>query len=209
MSIPSHKILWNSAPLPGSPIGSPLLYVNQNDASNKRNYVFLTHNSKISKDGVTIQSGHMTLLSAENGYVVFTNSEWERELPPRGFGPASVVTNPLRGMYSGGMQNSNDMVVWASNDAEGRGTAGHTFAFQLPETFSETTNDVTTLKVEVLKGVSWNAVTRPVLSRNGTNMFFGVTGNQLRGWIGNARFDQAADWSAQLFDDVLDPKARE
>jgi hypothetical protein len=195
--------------LPGTPAGSPLVYVNQNDDSNNRNYVFLTHNTKISQENITIQSGHTTLLSDVNGHVVFTNSEWERELPPKGFGPPSVATNPLRGMYNGGMQNSNDLVVWASNDAEGRGAEGHTFAFQLPETFAETTNDVTNLKVELLKGVGWNAATRPVLSKNGTNMFFGVTGNQLRGWIGNARFDQSADWSSQLFDDALDPKARE
>eukprot|EP00980_Cylindrotheca_fusiformis_P030998 scaffold25699_cov137-Cylindrotheca_fusiformis.AAC.2 len=202
VSIPSHKSLWKSAQLPGIPMGSPLPYVNRNDEASNPNYIVLTHNKNISTVNDTQQVGHMTLLSAENGDVKYTIPESELELTPKGFGPPSVATNPSRGMYAEGMQNSNDIVVWASNDEDGRGTAGHTFAFQLPTAFKDVTGDLSELGVEVLKRVSWNAVTRPALSRNGTHMYFGVTDNQLRGWTGKARFDQNADWSAAtLFDD--------
>jgi hypothetical protein len=85
---------------------------------------------------------------------------------------------------------------------------GNTYIFQLPRDFKEEPLYISSLQTKVLKSVSWNAVVKPAISKNGKNMFFGVTGNQLRGWIGDSRFDQTADWSSQLFKDNVDPKAR-
>jgi hypothetical protein len=207
VSIPQYKIIWISTGLPGISSGSPLVYVSQNESGNI-NYVCLTHNSRIKTAGnSTIQTGHATLLNSDRGLVLWTESEWSRDDPPKGYGPPGLASNPLYGMYSGGAGNSNDLVVWTSNDADGRGEEGHTFAFQLPETFQETTDQLENLKAKVLKQVSWNAVAKPVFNKDGTSMFAGVSASQLRGWTGKSNFDQNADWASKPFSSDVDPKA--
>lgn len=196
VSIPNHEIIWTSSELPGTPNGSPVVYTNQYA---NENYILLTHNSILLKsDNSTVIAGHVTLLHTERGRVSWTDSEWSREDIPKGYGPPGHVSNPLRGKYDGGTKNSNDLVVWASSAMEGRGPLGNTFAFQLPNNFEETTQQTNALETLVLKKVRWSSITRPVFSSDGLNMFFGVTGNELRGWIGDTRYDETADWSANV-----------
>jgi hypothetical protein len=206
VSIPDHEMIWSSAGLPGISTGSPVVYVNQDDAST--NYVLLTHNSELIKpDNSTLITGHVTLLQTVKGHVVWTDSEWSREEVPKGYGPPAVVANPVSGKYTGGLDNSNDLVVWTSSDEEGRGPVGFMFALQLPKNFQEKKEEVSDLRTLVLKKVRWNAIARPVMNANGTNLFVGVSGSELRGWIGSTRFDETANWELDLVDMEADPQA--
>lgn len=194
--------------MPGIPSGTPLVYTDQLPSATAM-YIVLIHNSRILKpDNTTTQTGHITLLNPSKGEVMWEESEWSLDESPKGYAPPSMASNPLRGMYAGGKDNTNGFVAWASNDVAGRGTLGNTYVFQLPRDFKEEPLYLNSLQTKVLKSVSWNAVVKPAISKNGKKMFFGVTGNQLRGWIGDSGFDQTADWSSQLFKDNLDPKAR-
>lgn len=68
VSIPENEILWSSAGLPGIANGSPVVYVNQWDS---KNYVVLTHNSKLVKpDNSTLTTGHATVLRMDKGHLV-------------------------------------------------------------------------------------------------------------------------------------------
>ncbi|CAJ1941494.1 unnamed protein product [Cylindrotheca closterium] len=207
VSIPSHKIMWTSIELPGIPSGTPLVYGDQLRSATSM-YIVLIHNSRVSGiRNTTTHTGHITLLNPSKGTVIWEEAEWLLDDSPKGYAPPSMASNPLRGMYAGGKDNTNGIVIWASNDADGRGTVGNTYIFQLPSDFEEEPLYLNSLQTKVLKSVSWNAMAKPAISKNGKKMFFGVTGNQLRGWIGDSRFDQTADWSSQLFKDNLDPKA--
>jgi hypothetical protein len=205
VSIPEHEIIWSSAGLPGHGNGSPAIYVNQKDS---KNYVVLTHNSQLVKpDNTTLTTGHITVLQTVKGHVVWTESEWSRDEIPRGYGPPGVANNPLMGKFIGGIFNGNDLAVWTSSEDEGRGKLGYTYALQFPGNFQETEDQVSALKSQILKKVRWNAVTKPVLSANGTNMFVGVTGSELRGWVDDTRFDETADWAIDLVHTAIDPLA--
>lgn len=200
--------MWTSDELPGIPSGTPLVYTNQLKGAGVI-YIVLIHNSRISNIGnLTTQTGHVTLLDPATGAMRWKESEWTLDESPKGYGPPSLASKPLRGMYAGGEDNTNGIIVWASNDASGRGISGTTYIFQLPKDFNGGTLNINSLRTKVLKSVTWNSVTKPAISASGEKMYFGVTGNQLRGWIGDSRFDQTADWSSQLFKDKLDPKAR-
>jgi outer membrane protein assembly factor BamB len=208
VSIPSHKIMWTSEELPGIPSGTPLVYANQLRPATAM-YIVLIHNSRITKpDNTTTQTGHIALLNPEEGSVIFEESEWTLDDSPLGYAPASLTSTPIRGMYAGGKDNQNTIVVWASNDANGRGAVGRTYIFQLPRGFKEEPTYLNSLQTKVLKSVSWNAVVKPAINSDGTKLFFGISKNELRGWISDdSRFDHAADWSSQRFKDHLDPKA--
>jgi hypothetical protein len=207
VSIPNHEIIWSSSGLPGISTGSPVVYVNQYD-DDSTNYVLITHNSQLIKpDNSTLITGHVTLLQTVKGHVVWTDSEWSREEVPKGYGPPAVAANPLSGKYTGGLDNSNDLVVWTSSDEEGRGPVGYMFALQLSKNFQEKTEEVSDLRTLVLKKVRWNAVARPVLNANGTNLFVGVSGSELRGWVGENPFDETANWELNLVDMEADPQA--
>ena len=197
VSIPDHTILWDSAGLPGISAGTPAIVVNQNDS---KNYVVLTHNSQIVKpDNTTVTTGHITLLQTIKGKLVWTESEWSRDEIPKGYGPLGRPNSSSAGKYSEGVENSNDLVVWTSSDDGGRGPLGYTYVFQLPQFFVDADDDqVAALRTVDLKKVRWSSITRPVFSGNGTNMYVGVTGSELRGWVGDNQFDKTANWAAAL-----------
>lgn len=227
VSIPEHKILWASAGLPGTPNGSPVVYhvdestTNQNDNDNDKKkddnndtsgmYVVLTHNSVLIRPNNTTQTiGHMTVLDPMTGHVKWTQSEWSRDEVPKGYGPPQVSRNPiLGGGNSGGsLSNKNDVIVWTSNDDDGRGKVGNLYSFQmkssseLEEEMKNTNTNVDEqndpFEIRVLKQVRWNSIARPTMNRGGTNLFVGVTGNAVRGWNGEAKFNETANWSTKL-----------
>lgn len=126
---------------------------------------------------------------------------------PRGYSPPGGVNQPLFGKYDGGLSNRNYLVAWTSSEDGGRGQLGYTYALQFPRSFAETSHQVDSLKSILLKKVRWNAVTRPVLNKNGTHMFVGVTGSELRGWVDDTRFDETASWAIDLVHTTIDPLA--
>lgn len=212
VSIPSHDLLWTSANLPGTIQGTPVIDSNRIDP--RRKYVMITRNTNVvivdpnstSTGGVI---GHLTMLQATNGNVVWTQAETDigsiEEADAQGYGPLGFADNPSMGKYSGGMQNINDLLVWTNSAQEGRATSGYTFAFQLPPLFHESQAQVATLATVILKEVRWNAAAKPVLSTDGTQLFFGVTGSQLRAWVGDRPFDNTASWPAELATDAQEP----
>jgi hypothetical protein len=205
-------LLWTSSSLPGKIQGTPVIDSNRKDP--RRKYVLLTHNANVvsvdpdatSTGGVI---GHLTMLQATNGNLVWTQTEIDideiGEEKAQGYGPLGFVDNPSMGKYSGGMENINDLIVWTNNAQEGRAKYGHTFAFQLPPLFHQSQAQVATLATVVLKEVRWNAAVKPVLSTDGTQLFFGVTGSELRAWVGDRQFDDPAAWPAELATDALEP----
>ena len=197
VSIPQHTIFWESVGLQGVGNGSPVVIANQKDS---KNYVVLTHNIQDENSDETSQVyGQVTVLQTSNGHVIWTESELSRDEIPRGYGPPGSSRNPATGKYIGGMENNNDVVVWASSDDAGKGRLGSTFVFQLPTNFQDSNSDqVSALESQVLKKVRWNSITKPVFSANGTNMYIGVTGSELRGWLGDTRFDATANWATDL-----------
>ena len=187
VTIPDHTVMWESGSLPGTHEGSPVVV---SDCC-----VFLTHNSKITNQGITTQTGHISLIDAQNGDNLWEESESRRTSSPIGYGPPGVAKDPEKGMFAGAQDNCNDVVVWTSKDVDGKGKAGHTYAFQLPKGSegSEAFTAYEILESTVLKSVGWTAVAKPVFNADGTDMFIGVTGSQLRGWK-NARFDQTGKY---------------
>ena len=80
VSIPKHEILWDSPGLPGKHIGSPVVY-----QLNSSPCVVLTTNTRISKsDNTTIQTGHVSLIDATKGSILWDESEWSRTDTPKG-----------------------------------------------------------------------------------------------------------------------------
>jgi len=235
VSIPEHKILWTSAGLPGTPNGSPLIYYadertmslhKETHGSYDTNemYVVLTHNSHLIKpDNTTRITGHLTVLDPQTGHVKWTQSEWSRNEVPKGYGPPQVSHHPiLGGANSGGYShNKNDVIIWTSSGEEGKGNSGNLYAFQQKSLFelsleatksqNTTANEkVEPFEIRVLKKVRWNSIARPSTNRNGTNLYVGVTGNAVRGWNGNAKFNETANWANRLvsFDNGPDTLAQ-
>lgn len=204
VSIPDHKELWSSSSLAGYNVGSPVIYQTRNEET----YVALTHNSELLRpDNSTITTGRITMLRADEGRLLWTESEWSRDEIPTGYGPPGIASNPIAGKYVGGELNSNDIIVWTSSDKNGRGNLGYSYALQLPRGFTGSESEVDGLATIVLKKVRWTAVSRPTFSRNGTNMFFGVTGSQLRGWRDDTSFDSTAKWASDISGAESDPVA--
>jgi hypothetical protein len=89
-------------------------------------------------------------------------------------------------------------VVWANSDEEAETNVGSTFAFQLPTNFQGRQNEISNLASVILKKVRWLSVSRPVFGKDGKDMFMGVSGDQLRGWVGDNPFDDPANWASDL-----------
>ena len=187
------------------------------DIINDDIYVVLIHNSVLVRpDNTSRTTGHITVLEPINGHVQWTQSEWSRDEIPKGYGSPAISKRPIFGGESSGgyRDNPNDVVVWTSSDQDGRGRVGNLFAFQMissslaaeiQSTNNANTNDTTTttttydpFDVRVLRRVRWNSIARPVMNRNGTNLYAAVTGNAVRGWNGLAKFNETADWSKKL-----------
>ncbi len=195
VSIPQHEELWSSDSLPGENAGSPVVV----QTTSQKSYIALTHNSDIEiPDEDFMKAGHFTLIQADNGYVVWTESEWSRNQLPKGYAPPGVAPKSI--IDDGGKegQNQNDLVVWASNDQQGRGKQGHIFGFQLPSNFDVTENEVLNRSSIVAKQVQWTSKSSPVFGSDGKSMYMGVTGDHLRGWVENTPFEAPADWSSDL-----------
>jgi hypothetical protein len=206
-------MFWQSIPLEGVIQGTPVVNTNQNHHEMK--YIFVPRNTKTIKfDNSTGTSGHLTMLRAATGEVVWEQSETELQGNDGfdgtlGYGPLAIAQSTNLGKYNGGENNQNDMIVWASSSDDGYGKSGYTFGFQLPSSFEQTDVQVQGLGSVVLKSVRWTTITSPTLTKNGKDLFFSVTGGELRGWVRNRSFGETANWSFKEFENNHDPEARE
>ena len=195
ISIPDHRELWSSNPLPGQNSGSPVFF----KSHDQKTYIALTHNSEFqTKNNTVMTTGYITLLRAEDGNVVWTETESSWNQQPMGYGPPQVAHNPSVRKYD----TQVDIVIWASKGQEGTESNGDLCAFQLPMDFDreqlDQQQDISNLTSSVLKEVRWTTTLRPVFGDGGQSMYIGVTGDQLRGWVNNTPFDATATWSADL-----------
>jgi hypothetical protein len=195
VSIPDHKELWSSNALPGQNSGSPVLF----KSNDQQTYIALTHNSELKTINNTVMTtGYITVLRAEDGTVVWTETESSWNKQPKGYGPPEVAHNPSIRKYSTEM----DVVVWASKGEDGTDSNGDLCAFQLPMDFDpeQRNQQHATLNLTsiVLKEVRWTTTLSPVFGDGGRSMYMGVTGDQLRGWVNNTPFDATATWTSNL-----------
>eukprot|EP00934_Nitzschia_sp_Nitz4_P000478 Nitzschia sp. Nitz4//scaffold8_size234185//216945//219072//NITZ4_001303-RA/size234185-processed-gene-0.409-mRNA-1//-1//CDS//3329559944//478//frame0 len=196
-SIPSHEELWSSTAMSGVNSGTPVLC----QTTSGQVYIFLTYNSYSLEGGVdTPTMGRVALIEAESGDVVWLEKDSSSFL----YGPPGVVPSPSYGKYLGGEGNTNDLIAWASQ--EQGDDPGNTYAFQLPMGFTAAAAE--SLSTVVLKKVRWGTSTPPVFSTNGTNMYFAVSDDELRGWTGNTAFDTTASWTAVLLTGSSDEPIR-
>lgn len=206
ISIPEHERLWTSDALPGQSLGSPVVLY---ESTTRKPYVALTHNTQIMMaNNSTATNGMFTLLNPKNGKALWTESESSRLDFPKGYGPLGLAAKPMSGNYYGEEDNDNDFVAWGNFDEKGNRNLGNTFLFQLPQKFQEAQAEIEGLSTVTLKAVRWSTTTRPVFGARGSAMYFGVTGDQLRGWAGNAQFDEAAEWASDLSTPSTDPLSR-
>ena len=195
VSIPDHKELWSSKAFKGQNSGSPVVF----KSKDQETYIALTHNSELQTVNNTVMTtGYITVLRPEDGITVWTESESSWNNQPIGYGPPQVAHNPSVRKYD----TQVDMVVWASKGEEGTGSKGNICAFQLPADFDPDQigqqQDSLNLTSIVLKQVRWTTTLSPVFGNGGQSMFFGVTGDQLRGWVNNTPFDATATWTLNL-----------
>jgi hypothetical protein len=187
-------------------MGSPVVLYETTTTTNRKPYVGLTHNTQVVlADNSTAVSGMFTLLNPIDGEILWTESESSRNEFPKGYSPIGVAANPTAGYYVGGEDNDNDFVVWGNLDKDGKRNLGNTYLFQLPQNFQAAQTDIQALSTVILKTVRWTTMTRPVFGDQGTSMYFGVAGDQLRGWTGKNHLDEAADWEADLSMDSTTP----
>eukprot|EP00566_Odontella_aurita_P006625 CAMPEP_0113555294 /NCGR_PEP_ID=MMETSP0015_2-20120614/16630_1 /TAXON_ID=2838 /ORGANISM="Odontella" /LENGTH=608 /DNA_ID=CAMNT_0000456541 /DNA_START=364 /DNA_END=2191 /DNA_ORIENTATION=- /assembly_acc=CAM_ASM_000160 len=185
---PSGDVLFTSSPIPGRVSGTPLI-------SSDGKFIFITRNTE---DGTV---GHFTILSvSEFGKVRFTEASDEFKVngvvkSRAPYGPPGIVHNPSRGMYSGGIGNTNDFIAWADSTDSGRADIGLTRGFQFPVGFGGI--DFTVVRTIKLRDVGFTSSNKPVMSKDGLNLYFTGTRSSVRAW--NAMdFGGPLSWRADL-----------
>ena len=108
-----------------------------------------------------------------------------------------MAANPFAGKYTGGEQNQNDLVAWTSLE-QGERNVGNIFAFQLPNNFLGSEDQLVNLAPVILKKVRWQSLAKPVFGNYGRDMFMGISGDQVRGWVGDDPFDTPASWASNM-----------
>ena len=191
---PSGEIRWISDPISGRISGTPAV------GSNGL-HIFLTRNTD---DGAV---GHFTLLQAEDGSLLFTESSADvYGNPTTPYAPLALVHNPVRGHFKEGEDNTNDLAVWGSSGEDGRGVKGFTRAFQLPSGFDGRVVDFRTSSIR--GDTAWTTTSKPTLSPDGMNIFFAATKAEIRGWS-DRRFGRIPNVKVSLPRQAVDKFQRE
>jgi hypothetical protein len=193
VSHPSNQVLWTSVPLAGEGAGTP--FVTQSSDTVGR-YIFVTHNTVRGSS----PEGLFSVLTAGDGTVLFTEGASSTGVANiYTYGPPGGSHFPSRGMYTGGENNTNDIVVWVTSDSDGLGSDGYLRAFQLPMGFDPAMLDER-LVTSQLASVTWSAVTSPTMSEDGTRLLVTARRSRVRAWV-DALFDGPESWTADLVRD--------
>uniref|UniRef100_A0A7S1UQ76 Pyrrolo-quinoline quinone repeat domain-containing protein n=1 Tax=Grammatophora oceanica TaxID=210454 RepID=A0A7S1UQ76_9STRA len=178
--------LWETitdSALEGECSGTPVV-------SSDGRYVFLTHN--------TLNGGKFTCLVADReGTPLFSQAR------PRALSPIGIFHNPSEGPYTGGENNSNDLLVFAFAPKPGESTIGSNtqlFAFQFGLGFDgyETWTGNYNVK-KLLDDSGWYLTAAPVLANKGRHLYVSASESQFVSWIGDL-FDSNATTIADFPD---------
>lgn len=178
-----------SEPINGIISGTPQI-------GSRGEYIYLTRNIATRKG---IVDGHFTLVDVLNMRVVFTHpsSAYLEGNVTGPYAPLALVHHPTLGNFGEGEGdlNTNDIAAWAQSNGEGRELKGISLAFQFPVDMIP--GNFTSIQPYLLKVNGWSTITKPILSRNGLNIYFTGSKASLRGW--NSRFGRRASWKAEQF----------
>lgn len=196
---PFNEVLFVSEPLQGMVQGTP--FVTKGTFPGR--YIFVTHNTNTMSSTLP-SAGHFSVLDvAANGALYFTESiedvDPNRILP---YGPLGASHSPSGGKFEGGRSNSNDLVVWLSNDDMGMGQEGFIRGFQFPVNFQPEPSFSGQLGTVLLRNVRWAASAHPTLSEDGLKLFVGIRQSDVRAWVDDASFNDGASWGNRLDQDA-------
>ena len=182
--IASNNTIWESSPLDGACSGTPKI-------SSDGMFVFLTHN--------LVSVGHFTILLSDKGTPFYSQFN-----PVQPYSPLGIFHNPVEGHYSGGTNNTNDILVWAYApfpEEVGVGQSG-TFGFQFPVDFNGTPPDEG-FRVITLYNATFQSTAAPLLVNHGLNLYFSASRSTFASWVGmsgrnQGKFDRGATGKAEF-----------
>jgi outer membrane protein assembly factor BamB len=201
VSHPSNQMLWISVPLAGEVAGTPFVTQSPDTVGS---YIYTTHNTV---KGPTPE-GLFSVMAAGDGAILLTESASSTGVANiYTYGPPGGSHFPSRGMYTGGENNTNDIVVWVTSDDNGLGREAFLRAFQLPMGFDPAMLDEM-LVTSQLANVAWSAVTSPTMSEDGTSLFVTARRSRVHAWVNDTLFDGQESWTADLVRDSGRPSLR-
>ena len=158
---------WNVS-IPGAIMGTPVV----------GDYVYYVSNGRNTTSGKAV--GHFTVMAPDGG------SGFRLSKENVFFTPLSLKKNPIRGPYSTGSNNRNDLVAWSkmySDDSRDEfDRAGGNFFYQLPKNFTGQWNDVVGTSIRN-GGVSGLSLSAPTITDTFTDFYQVLDYTRIRGWV--------------------------
>ena len=123
--------------------GTPTIGKSTDNAGNT--YIYFTHNHNMNAIDSSGAYGSFSVMQESTGDVIFTENAGNSTSDPEPgrldtlqvtYGPVGIAQLPLFGRYPGGLDNSNDLLLWSTSIENGEGPNGYTRAFQIPSPFS-------------------------------------------------------------------------
>ena len=199
VSHPINAELWISDSIAGRIVGTPMVTY-RIDIRGK--YIHTVHNVE-RLDGLL--EGYFSVILA-NGTIIYTEGAGDSgEVGIYSYTAMGISHFPSQEGMLERVDNSSDLVVWATSDDEGRGPIGYLRGFEMPQNYENGQE----LKTTKLSDTTWNAVARPILSRDGRELFPVCSESRVRGWVDSRPFTVTESWMSQLIPtDPSDPDAR-
>lgn len=183
-----YQLKWKSEKLEGKVSGTPVI-------SSNGKFTFVTHNTQ---DG-----GYFTILSNENGMILFQESAESVYSSNEYYGPIGISRNPQQSLERFDKNNTNDILVWGPYALENEDLAngGSMFGFQVPKKYSGGKNTslfmTTRLNFATWNFATWTTKSPPALSSIGDAMYFSILSDEnfaILGWADGRRFDKGPSW---------------
>lgn len=163
------SIAYSIGPVPGIVAGTPRITEDQQ-------HLIVTSNTE------NLSRGHFTVWNVASGTSVLEFASSENRTEPLPFSPLGFQHSPIQGYYDGGFENGNDIFVWGVDNELSSDPAaglGQLYAFQFPILETDP------LRVTLVGGSrGFQTPTEPVFDNGGLSMYWTVTRNELRCWVG-------------------------
>lgn len=163
-----NSIVYSIGPVPGIVAGTPRITEDQQ-------YLIVASNSD------SLSRGHFTVWEVASEASIFQYDTSINNTEPLPFSPIGFQHSPIQGYYIGGFDNSNDIFVWGIDNEMSDPSAGlgQLYAFQFP------VNETSPLEVKLIGDArNFQTPTEPVFDNDGLSMYWTVTRNELRCWVG-------------------------
>lgn len=185
------NLVFQSTPLPGIAAGTPVT-----DGSGE--HILVTHNVDRLEGYLSVflvsnlQAGTPLAPVFSEGYSSQESSVNGTMSISRPFSPIGFYHSPLAGWYDGGVNNTNDVFLFAwdtARTASSIGNAdGQVFVFQFPVGYA---NDGQGLSFAPMGSrTDFHAITPPVLTNQGLSMYWTITRATTDCYIGELGFDR-------------------